>query len=87
MATALTLRCVDFSNGSGKSSLAMATLWALTGSLDSRPMQDAKVADVVNDDAKVRTLWSFEQRLANEFLILRSVCCTVGSSVGSRVNQ
>ena len=31
----------------------MATLWALTGTLDPRPMQDAKVADVVNDDSKV----------------------------------
>jgi DNA repair exonuclease SbcCD ATPase subunit len=44
------------SNGSGKSSLAMATLWALTGTLDPRPMQDAKVADVVNNDSKVSAL-------------------------------
>lgn len=40
------------SNGSGKTSLAMATLWALTGSLDARRTQDGKVADVVNDDCK-----------------------------------
>ena len=54
---ALMQRCFDgYSNGSGKSSLAMATLWALTGTLDPRPMQDAKVADVVNDDSKVSTL-------------------------------
>ena len=44
------------SNGSGKSSLAMAALWALTGTLDPRPMQDAKVTDVVNDESKVRRL-------------------------------
>jgi hypothetical protein len=41
------------SNGSGKSSLAMATLWALTGSLDARRSLDLKVADVVNDYSKV----------------------------------
>jgi DNA repair exonuclease SbcCD ATPase subunit len=39
------------SNGTGKSSLAMATLWALTGSVDPRPMSDAKVADIVNDSS------------------------------------
>ena len=32
----------------------MAALWALTGSLDARPLQDSKVSDVVNDDSKVR---------------------------------
>jgi DNA repair exonuclease SbcCD ATPase subunit len=41
------------SNGSGKSSLAMATLWGLTGTLDARRSMDMKVADVVNDDSKV----------------------------------
>jgi len=41
------------SNGTGKSSLAMATLWALTGSLDARPASDLKVADVINDNSKV----------------------------------
>ena len=41
------------SNGSGKSSLAMAALWALTGSLDNRRVQDAKTTDVVNDESKV----------------------------------
>ena len=40
------------SNGSGKSSLSMAALWALTGSLDARRVQDAKVGDIVNDDSK-----------------------------------
>eukprot|EP00536_Pseudo-nitzschia_multiseries_P018207 jgi/Psemu1/321292/estExt_fgenesh1_pm.C_22560002 len=41
------------SNGTGKSSLAMATLWGLTGSLDARPASDFKVGDVVNDNSKV----------------------------------
>jgi DNA repair exonuclease SbcCD ATPase subunit/DNA repair exonuclease SbcCD nuclease subunit len=41
------------SNGSGKSSLAMAALWALTGSVDPRPLEDSKVSDVVNDSSKV----------------------------------
>ena len=42
------------SNGTGKSSLAMATLWALTGCLDSRPASaSSKVADVINDNSKV----------------------------------
>jgi len=41
------------SNGTGKSSLAMATLWGLTGSLDARPASDMKVADVVNDNSKI----------------------------------
>lgn len=42
-----------FSNGVGKSTLAMASLWALVGSVDPRPAQDGKVADVVNDFSKV----------------------------------
>jgi DNA repair exonuclease SbcCD ATPase subunit len=42
------------SNGTGKSSLAMSTLWALTGSIDPRPASDAKVSDIVNDFSKVR---------------------------------
>lgn len=48
--------CGPDSNGTGKSSLAMATLWGLTGSLDSRPATDRKVADVVNDQSKVATV-------------------------------
>lgn len=31
----------------------MSMLWALTGSVDPRPFQDAKVSDVVNDASKV----------------------------------
>jgi hypothetical protein len=31
----------------------MAPLWALTGSMDPRRVQDAKVTDIVHDDSKV----------------------------------
>lgn len=31
----------------------MSVLWALTGSIDPRPLQDSKAADVVNDHCKV----------------------------------
>ena len=44
------------SNGVGKSTLAMASLWALAGSTDPRPTQDGKVTDVVNDFSKVATV-------------------------------
>jgi hypothetical protein len=37
------------SNGSGKTSLVFSILWALTGSLDPRPAENAKASDVVND--------------------------------------
>jgi DNA repair exonuclease SbcCD ATPase subunit/DNA repair exonuclease SbcCD nuclease subunit len=40
------------SNGSGKSSLAMATLWALTGSVDPRIVADGKASDIVTDGCK-----------------------------------
>ena len=40
------------SNGVGKTTLAMASLWALSGSIDPRPAQDGKVGDVVNDLSK-----------------------------------
>ena len=46
-------RSLSGSNGSGKSTLAMAALWALTGATDPRPMHDAKVSAIVNDDCKV----------------------------------
>jgi DNA repair exonuclease SbcCD ATPase subunit len=45
---------IFLSNGSGKTTLAMSILWALTGSLDARPMQDAKVSDVVHQESKVK---------------------------------
>ena len=53
------------SNGSGKSSLAMAALWALTGSLDNRRVQDAKTTDVVNDESKVRCCLHWALTLEN----------------------
>ncbi|KAG5184331.1 hypothetical protein JKP88DRAFT_262844 [Tribonema minus] len=37
------------SNGAGKTTLAAAALWALTGSLDTRPTSDARAQDVVYD--------------------------------------
>lgn len=49
----LVLKPSSNSNGSGKSSLAMAALWALTGSMDPRRALDGKVSDVINDDCKV----------------------------------
>ena len=44
------------SNGSGKTSLAMSILWAFTGSVDPRPLQDSKVVDVINDASKSATV-------------------------------
>lgn len=41
------------SNGSGKTSLAVSILWALTGNIDPRPLQDSKVSDVIHDTSKV----------------------------------
>jgi hypothetical protein len=46
------------SNGSGKTSLAVSTLWALTGTIDPRPLQDSKVSDVIHDSSKVRFVTS-----------------------------
>jgi len=66
----LTYATLNFSNGSGKSSLAAAILWCLTGSMDPRPVQDAKVADVVNDYAKVSTSDGF--LFLPSFSLLRS---------------
>lgn len=37
------------SNGTGKSSLAMAALWALTGRVDHHVVNDGKVSDVMTD--------------------------------------
>jgi DNA repair exonuclease SbcCD ATPase subunit/DNA repair exonuclease SbcCD nuclease subunit len=60
------------SNGTGKSSLAMAPLWALTGALDPRPLPDNKVADVVNDDAKVARVTLSGALNGMDFTIIRS---------------
>lgn len=70
------------SNGSGKSSLAMAALWALTGSLDPRKAADSKVADIVNDASKVGECLKFGY-CVYELLLIRY--CS--SSVGRRSNS
>ena len=59
------------SNGSGKSSLAMAALWGLTGSMDPRRVQDSKVADIVNDESKVSYLLPVAPMHAMIGIILR----------------
>jgi DNA repair exonuclease SbcCD nuclease subunit/ABC-type dipeptide/oligopeptide/nickel transport system ATPase subunit len=60
------------SNGSGKSSLAMSTLWCLTGSLDPRPLEDSKVGDVVNDDRSTARVTVRGQLNGVEFSLARS---------------
>lgn len=37
------------SNGAGKTTLAMSVLWALTGSMDTRLVNDGKATDVAYD--------------------------------------
>jgi DNA repair exonuclease SbcCD ATPase subunit/DNA repair exonuclease SbcCD nuclease subunit len=66
------------SNGSGKSSLAMAALWALTGSLDARPSMDMKVADVVNDDSKTARVTMEGSINGVAFVISRTKTATRG---------
>jgi DNA repair exonuclease SbcCD ATPase subunit len=66
------------SNGTGKSSLAMATLWALTGSLDPRPLPDGKVADVVHDGAKVARVSLTGKINDHDFCLTRSKTSTRG---------
>eukprot|EP00934_Nitzschia_sp_Nitz4_P006644 Nitzschia sp. Nitz4//scaffold5_size260463//147664//151718//NITZ4_000990-RA/size260463-snap-gene-0.13-mRNA-1//1//CDS//3329555364//6634//frame0 len=70
------------SNGSGKSSLAMATLWALTGSLDPRRVQDAKVADVIHDQSKTARV-SLEGTINGENFAIRRSKSTSSSSKGN----
>ncbi|VEU42470.1 unnamed protein product [Pseudo-nitzschia multistriata] len=66
------------SNGTGKSSLAMATLWGLTGSLDARPSADMKVADVINDNSKTAKV-TVEGFINNSpFVIIRSKTASKG---------
>jgi DNA repair exonuclease SbcCD ATPase subunit len=38
-----------FSNGAGKTTLAMSVLWALTGTMDTRLVNDGKAVDVAHD--------------------------------------
>ena len=60
------------SNGSGKSLLAMSTLWCFTGSLDARPMEDSKVSDIVNDKCKTARVTLQGQLNGVDFSITRS---------------
>ena len=66
------------SNGSGKSSLAMAPLWALTGALDPRPLPDGKVADVIHDNSKIARVTLRGTRNGKEFVIMRSKTSSKG---------
>jgi len=67
------------SNGTGKSSLAMAALWALTGSLDPRPLPDGKVADVVHDNSKVARVTLRGVCNGRDFTVVRSKTNSRGS--------
>lgn len=60
------------SNGSGKSSLAMAALWALTGTVDPRPLEDSKVSDVVNDLSKAARVSVAGSLNGADFVITRT---------------
>ena len=60
------------SNGVGKSTLAMASLWALAGSTDPRPTQDGKVTDVVNDLSKVAQVTLSGSINSKPFLVKRT---------------
>ncbi|KAL7465286.1 hypothetical protein ACHAXS_005613, partial [Conticribra weissflogii] len=59
------------SNGVGKTTLAMASLWALTGSIDPRPAQDGRVSDVVNDFSKFSEVTLRGRLNSKEFLLKR----------------
>jgi len=71
------------SNGTGKSTLAMAALWALTGSVDPRPMSDAKVADIVNDSASSARVSIRGTLNEKKFLISRTKTSTKSALVFS----
>ncbi|KAL7542726.1 hypothetical protein ACHAWF_007242 [Thalassiosira exigua] len=71
------------SNGVGKSTLAMASLWALAGSTDPHPAQDGKVTDVVNDFSKIARVTLNGQINGKKFQITRTKST---SSKGSSLN-
>ena len=64
------------SNGSGKSSLATAALWCLTGSTDPKPSGTPKVSDIVNDASSVARVTIQGRRIdgdgSTDFAITRS---------------
>ena len=65
----------------------MATLWALTGSLDARPTSDLKVADVVNDNSKLAkvTLHGFIND--SPFVVTRTKTASRGGDLTFIVND
>jgi len=67
------------SNGSGKSTLAMSALWALTGSIDPRPVNDAKVSDVVHDNSSTARVTVRGTVNDQDFVISRSKSPSKGS--------
>lgn len=69
------------SNGSGKSSLAMSALWAFTGSIDPRPLQDSKVSDVVHDSCKAARVTVKGAFNGVEFSVTRTKTATKGNIV------
>lgn len=69
------------SNGVGKSTLAMASLWALIGSLDSRPVQDGRVVDIVNDLSKMAEVTLRGSLDSKAFVIKRTKNMSSGSSL------
>mmetsp|Transcript_9032 Transcript_9032/g.21479 ORF Transcript_9032/g.21479 Transcript_9032/m.21479 type:complete len:1288 (+) Transcript_9032:58-3921(+) len=69
------------SNGSGKTSLAMAALWALTGSMDARRANDGKVTDIINDYSKVARVTLEGSINGSTFSISRSKTGSKGNLV------
>mmetsp|Transcript_15254 Transcript_15254/g.28717 ORF Transcript_15254/g.28717 Transcript_15254/m.28717 type:complete len:1362 (+) Transcript_15254:108-4193(+) len=67
------------SNGSGKSTLAMSALWALTGSIDSRPASDGKVSDCVHDNSSTARVNIRGSVNGKDFVVARSKSATRGS--------
>ena len=59
----------------------MASLWALIGSVDPRPVQDGKVVDVVNDSSKVAEVTLRGSINKSPFLVKRTKNASTGSSL------
>ena len=68
--------CNFCSNGVGKSTLAMSSLWALAGSTDPRPTQDGKVTDIVNDFSKLAKVTLRGYINSKPFIITRAKSTT-----------
>lgn len=69
------------SNGVGKSTLAHASLWALVGSLDARPVQDGKVVHIVNDLSKRAEVTLRGKLNKKDFVVKRTKNMSAGSSL------